>query len=127
MSTWKYIGMPLLNRKKMNSLENLLTIEKLRSLCDDKTIIMTQHLINRARERGIKYDDIKNAILSGEIIEGYSTDYPYPSCLILGMSTSKKQLHAVVGIGDEKLWIITAYYPSLEKWESDYKTRKVEK
>jgi hypothetical protein len=25
---------------------------------------------------------------------------------------------------DSKLWLITAYLPTLDKWESDYKTRK---
>jgi len=79
------------------------------------------------RERGIKYGDIKNAILTGEIIEEYPTDYPYQSCLLLGTSISDRHLHVVAGIGDGKLWIITTYYPSLEKWESDYRTRKAGK
>ena len=33
-------------------------------------------------------------------------------------------IHVVCGIGEGHLWIITAYRPSLEKWESDLKTRK---
>ena len=34
--------------------------------------------------------------------------------------------HVVCGISDEELWLITAYRPSVEKWESDLKTRKVD-
>jgi hypothetical protein len=35
-------------------------------------------------------------------------------------------MHVVAGVGDGKLWIITEYHPTLEKWENDYKTRKAE-
>ena len=38
--------------------------------------------------------------------------------------SAHKPMHVCCAIGDNKLWIITAYYPTEEKWESDYKTRK---
>jgi len=106
-------------------MENRITTEILQKLCIDETIIMTQHLTIRCNERNIKYDNIKTAISEGEIIEQYPTDYPYPSCLILGVPINAKYLHVVVGLGDNKLWIITAYYPNLDKWENNFKTRKV--
>ena len=62
--------------------------------------------------------------MNGEIIESYPDDYPYPSALILGYDSNSNPLHIVAGIGDESLKIVTTYYPSLDKWESDYKTRK---
>jgi hypothetical protein len=62
--------------------------------------------------------------MNGEIIEQYPTDYPYPSCLILGLSVSNQHIHVVVGSNMETLWIITAYYPNPDKWENDNKTRK---
>jgi hypothetical protein len=61
--------------------------------------------------------------MSGEIIEQYPDDYPYPSVLILGYSDGKP-LHVVTGVGGEKVWLITAYFPTLAQWENDYKTRK---
>ncbi len=64
-------------------------------------------------------------IETGEIIEEYPTDYPYPSCLLLGISTSEKYLHAVIGVGNGYLWLITAYYPDSKKWDDTYKVRKV--
>lgn len=60
----------------------------------------------------------------GEIIERYPNDYPYPSCLLLGSAVNKRKIHIVCGIGNGKLYIITAYYPDTDKWENDYKTRK---
>lgn len=35
-----------------------------------------------------------------------------------------KYLHAVVSHDDEFIYLITAYYPDLTKWNSDYKTRR---
>lgn len=99
-------------------------IEAVRALCRDETIVMTQHVALRCRERGIVLEDMKQAIMQGEIIEDYPTDYPYPSCLVLGRSLASRALHVVCGVGEGLLWIITAYYPSPEKWEADNKTRR---
>lgn len=101
-----------------------ITIDTLRNLCKDETILMTQHVYSRCRERGIHYTDIKNAIIHGEIIEQYPDDYPYPSCLTLGACVNGRYIHVVCGVGEGKLWIITSYYPDPEKWESDLKTRR---
>jgi hypothetical protein len=72
----------------------------------------------------MQYEDIKNCIDCGEIIEEYPNDYPHPSCLIYGKSTSGKVIHIVVGCDDDILYMVTAYYPNTEKFESDLKTRK---
>ena len=58
-------------------------IEKLRILCNNKRLIITQHCIKRMMERSIELTEIKQAIAEGEVIEDYPDDYPYPSCLIL--------------------------------------------
>ena len=103
----------------------MLNMDDLRKLCTDETIALTQHLLLRMRERGIKYDDMVHAIMSGEIIEQYPDDYPHPSCLVLGVAAlDDRHLHIVCGVGNGRLWVITTYYPNPEKWESDYKTRK---
>ena len=91
---------------------------------DRKNINMTLHALDRFRERGIKIPDIQNVLLHGEIIEQYPNDYPFPSCLELGFSISGTALHVCCGVGDNKIWIITAYYPTSDKWENDMKTRK---
>ncbi len=92
----------------------------LKKLCQDGKVEWTNHVAQRLLQRGITRQEVKQAILTGEIIENYPDDYPYPSCLILGGN----HIHVVCGIGEGRLWIITAYRPSLEKWESDLKTRK---
>ena len=100
-----------------------MNIKDFHKLCTDETIQMSDHCYKRCVERKITYDEIKTAILNGEIIEEYPADYPYPSDLILECRTGKP-LHVVTGLSEDYLWIITAYHPDTDKWESDYKTRK---
>ena len=73
----------------------MLRIEDVRACCADDTIVLT---------------------------EQYSTDYPFPSCLI-----NAENIHIVCSVGDEYLYIITAYRPSPEHWEAGNRKRKEKK
>jgi hypothetical protein len=101
-----------------------MNMDNIRELCRQKALRWTNHIMVRLIQRGIAIDDVESAVLSGEIIEQYPSDYPYPSCLIIGIDTGKQYLHVVCGIGVEELWLITAYYPSEDEWSSDFKVRK---
>ena len=94
--------------------------EEIVALCRQGKIQWTDHVQRRITQRGIMRQEVKDAILTGEIIEEYPNDYPFPSCLMLGANC----LHVVCGIGAGILWIITAYRPTSDKWEADLKTRK---
>ena len=95
-----------------------LTIDSLKERCSLENIEITLHAAKRLEQRGILLDDVISCIQSGKIIEQYPDDYPFPSCLILGLSIKNQYLHVVVGSNLETLWIVTAYYPDSEKWES---------
>ena len=95
-------------------------IDEIKSLCQQGKVEWTNHVQQRILQRGISRKDVKEAIIHGEIIENYPNDYPFPSFLMLGIN----HLHVVCGLGTGKLWIITAYRPSGDKWETDLKTRK---
>lgn len=101
-----------------------LVIEDLRKLCENESIRWTLHILKRLMLRSISQDDVVQTILSGEIIEQYPEDYPYPSCLILGSTSAGEKIHVVCGRGKEDLWMITAYTPDPDEWEDDLKTRK---
>ncbi len=101
-----------------------LYIEDLGKLCTDDTIIMTAHVIKRCKERNINSDSIIQVIMQGEIIKQYEDDKPFPSCLLLGMSINGRYLHVVIASDNINLHIITAYYPNIDEWEPDFKTRK---
>ena len=99
-------------------------IGMIQKLCHNKAVKWTAHVLARLQERGIEPSDIKNCIMTGRIIEEYPTDYPYPSCLILGNAADGKTLHSAVGVGEGFIWLITAYYPDPAKWNDDFSVRK---
>lgn len=101
-----------------------LEIDDLRKICIPENIEITIHAARRLEQRNISINDVISCIHHGEIIEQYQDDYPYPSCLILGLSEKQRQVHVVIGSNLETIWIITAYYPDRNKWEPDLKTRK---
>jgi len=69
-------------------------------------------------------DEVVSALTNGEIIEQYSSDYPFPSCLVLGHTKAGKVLHVVCGSNGEELWLITAYIPSPSDWSEDFRQRR---
>lgn len=99
-------------------------VNDLRKLCTVGAIRWTGHVLKRLMQRGISQADVIQAIQTGEIIEQYPTDYPYPSCLTFGFSVDGRVLHVVCGLGEDQIWMITAYYPNPDEWETDLKTRK---
>ena len=105
----------------------MISINTLRSYYESDAVFMTQHSSERCRQRGILQKDIRHAITTGEIIEQYPDDYPFPSCLVFGYTKNNRIIHIVISDEGDSSRIITAYYPDSTKWESDYKTRKEQK
>jgi hypothetical protein len=66
----------------------------------------------------IRDEEVFETISTGEIIENYPDDEPYPSCLVYGRTLKSRPLHVVCAYSDdEKLSIIvTAYQPDPERW-----------
>ncbi|MBT5307684.1 MAG: DUF4258 domain-containing protein [Candidatus Scalindua sp.] len=85
-----------------------------------------RHALEKMMERGISRKAVKDVLLNGEIIESYPDDKPYPSALFLGW-VKNQPLHVVGSLDSTTGWcfIITAYKPDSEYFESDYKTRRV--
>ena len=102
----------------------MVDIEQYRRLNHDENIAVTNHARMRFAEREIALDDIEKAIETGQIIEEYPGDKPFPSCLISAHIAEDKVLHLVVSSDDEFLYIITAYWPDPEKWTDDFTKRK---
>ncbi len=90
---------------------------------------LTKHVTIIRLERGISVSALEQALLTGEIIERYPDDQPYPACLVLGWLASGDSLHVVCSRGDFEpaLRIVTVYEPDDALWEGDYRTRKVKK
>ena len=86
-----------------------LEIENIKSYINTKKIKWSEHCANRMFQRNISKNDVINAISKGKIIEYYENDYPFPSCLILGLDNSNSMLHACV----RNRWRIYIYYYSI--------------
>jgi len=100
-------------------------IEKLKFAVKSNNIEWRKHVFQRMLERNIKRIDVKRVIIEGEMIENYEDDKPFPSALFFKF-INNRPLHALVAFDEKQneAYIITAYEPTLEIFESDYKTRK---
>lgn len=105
----------------------MIDIKVLRAYYEQDRVIISKHALERCRQRGIKQKDIKNCIFSGEIIEQYPEDFPFPSCLIFGYAIDDKIIHVVASDEGTASRIITAYIPDTNKFEMDLRTRKERK
>lgn len=102
----------------------MILIEELRKLNTAEHYVVTEHARIRLIERGITLDDVICCTANGEIIEQYENDKPLPSCLILGMAIRGRFIHTVISHDDDFIYLITAYYPDEQRWNSVFKTRR---
>lgn len=88
-------------------------------------LVFRVHAIKRMFQRRISEDDVRHVLETGETIETYPDDTPYPSQLILGWWNARP-LHVVVAenVETRETIVITAYEPDPEEWEPGFKRRK---
>ncbi|HHT9120770.1 MAG TPA: DUF4258 domain-containing protein [Candidatus Hypogeohydataceae bacterium YC41] len=100
-------------------------LEKLRRCIREGQYQWRKHTLLRLAQREISQDIILEVVDKGEIIEDYPEDKPFPSCLILGW-VQGRPYHVVIALDLEGFmaYIITAYEPSLDKFEPDFKSRR---
>ncbi len=88
-------------------------------------LVFRIHALRRMFSRSISDEDVRYVLETGEVIEEYPDDRPYPSRLVLG-SREGRPLHVVAAENaeDRETIVITAYEPDAELWEQDYRERK---
>lgn len=76
-------------------------------------------------ERGIGVEDVRHVVATGEVIEEYPDDIPYPSCLMLGWPGARP-VHVVVAHNspDQETIVITVYEPDPTRWEPGLRRRR---
>jgi hypothetical protein len=89
-------------------------------------LVFRVHAIQRMYERSISEEEVRIVVETGEIIEDYPADFPYPSRLVLGWH-GPRPVHVVVADNtiDRENIVITVYEPDAAEWEADFKRRKV--
>lgn len=99
-------------------------LNTIRKLSASNSIKWSIHAAAQMQVRNISRRDVLDILQGGEIIEEYPKDFPHPSCLLCGTNKLKKYIHVVVGTDGENLFIITAYYPSPEKFTDAFRVRR---
>jgi len=74
----------------------------------------------------IRVEEIMQALDSGEIIEEYPEDVPYPSCLVLGRTATGRPNHVVCApaAAEQRVIIITTYQPDPAQWDEGFRHRR---
>ncbi len=96
-----------------------------RPVGDQGNIIFRIHAIRRMFERALSVDDVRAVLATGETIDEYRNDVPYPSRLVFG-TVGNRPVHVVAADDVEhgETIVITAYEPDPARWEPDFKRRK---
>jgi hypothetical protein len=90
-----------------------------------RQILWTYHVHMRLKGRFILREAILSSVDTYEIIEEYPKDKYLPSYLIYSEYEGEIfHIQIATDMKNEKIIIVTAYKPSLDKWEKDFKTRR---
>ena len=102
-----------------------MNLSALKKAISEGQFLWRKHALIRMVERGIGQKEALKVIKEGQVIEDYPEDTPYPSCLIF-KKVDERPIHVVVAFDseDDFAYIITVYEPSLDEFESDFKTRR---
>lgn len=102
-----------------------MNLAKLRQALHAGDIQWERHVLERLVSRSISRQSVLEILKSGECIEDYPDDYPFPSALFFGWHRDKP-LHVVAALDDTvpEVFIVTTYEPDLEHFQADFKTRR---
>jgi len=83
------------------------------------------HAIRRMFERSITEGDVRHVLDTGDVIERYPDDKPYPSRLVLGFCGGRPVHIVAADNGDElQTIVVTVYEPDAKTWEDDFRRRR---
>ncbi len=90
-----------------------------------KKILFLPHAIKQMSrpDKMITVDEIKDAVIFGQVIEEYTEDQRGESCLILH-TNKNRVIHEVCAPKQEYLAVIAAYLSAPDQWSPNFKVRK---
>jgi Domain of unknown function (DUF4258) len=85
----------------------------------------SKHAVDQSILRGIRVQEIIEAITNGQVIESYPDDKYGPSCLVSGITQAKRNIHIQCSYPSRPLIkIITLYEPNLTQWQKNFTKRR---
>lgn len=90
-----------------------------------QNLVFSSHAIQQMFFRRISKQQVKTAIIYGEIIEENPNDTPFPSYLILDFAAGKP-IHVVLSYNQHSktCYVVTTYHPNPEIWQDNFSKRK---
>jgi len=103
----------------------MIEIESIAESIKSNRVRITDHADEEASNDDLSCNEIFNSIPTGEIIEQYPDDKPYPSCLILSKNLKDEPIHSVWAYNrvTKASALITVYRPDPDQW-IDWKVRR---
>lgn len=103
----------------------MIEIESIVESIKSNRVRITDHADEEASNDGLSFKEIFDSIPTGEIIEQYPDDKPYPSCLILSKNLKDVPIHSVWAYNQvtKASALITVYRPNPDQW-IDWKIRR---
>ena len=99
-------------------------IEEIRKKIEIDQFEFSRHAVHQSIIRRISVQEVREAIVNGEVIEDYPEDKYGPNCLIFGMTKADRPLTYTCSYPSRSLRkIITLYEPSSTRW-IDFKNRR---
>jgi len=90
-------------------------------------VYWSRHAVAELVNDNLTRAEVEQALKQCEIIEEYPIGHRgLPDCLVLAKLSGTQPIHAVIAIDEAKdrIFVITAYVPSAERWHDDWQTRK---
>jgi hypothetical protein len=98
-------------------------LDAIRATARRRLLIFTDHAIRQMIKRQITDDEVRDAILSGEVIEDYPDDKYSPSCLLFGKTQAGRSLHVQCS-APPRVRVVTAYEPDPDEWRDGRQRRR---
>ncbi len=101
-------------------------IQKIIIAIQNERVLITDHADEEAEADGLKIDEVYFSVEHGNVIEKYTEDKPYPSCLIYGLTFAGDPIHSVWAYNPKSHWaiLITVYRPDPKRWINWRRRRK---
>lgn len=87
-------------------------------------LVFRVHAVQRMFQRRITEEDVRHVLQTGEVIDRYPDDTPYPSRLVLGFCGARP-IHVVAADDSqtELTIVISVYEPDPARWDVTFRRR----
>jgi hypothetical protein len=111
----------------MSEERSLAVTESIRVRMRQGQFRLSKHATKRMDLRGRTLTDIQEVILTGEVIQEYPNENPYPEYLFLGYPRSPSDPCYVVVASNDETVLVTVHDYDPEVYEPDHRTRRKER